>query len=261
MTPVARGKYCAACSKTVTDFSLLSDGAILDILRQASTAGACGRFSSGQLDRVLVDARYRPSFTKQLMKKAAAILLLFQSMATASVAQQVRANKKTEQRAKDKKPEPAIRQIRGKVLDYGITPVAGIKVRMSGSTTADTVTDSQGEFVFNLPAGFHDSSVKLQAVPVTDTAVIDNVTISAADIAKGKEVRLYRYRGERLPEFKMVCEIPLVETFTQGGFITRDNRDERGINTNEVKTPRTHPNRSFWQSIVQPFKRKKHVTD
>ena len=188
------------------------------------------------------------------------MLLLFQTLTTTATAQHSKGNKKTEQRVKVRKPVGDLRQVKGIVLDYGVTPVAGIKVHISISGVADTVTDARGVFVFDLPVGLHDSVIKIQVKPTTDTFGIDDATITLADIANGKEIVLYRYRQERLPEVKIkVYGKPLMNTVVGGFARLPEDKDARGINVNEVKTPGLHINRSLWQSIVQSFKKKKHV--
>ena len=52
MTPTPTGRHCAACQKTVVDFTQKTDAEILAYL--AGAAGpACGRFRAGQLARPL----------------------------------------------------------------------------------------------------------------------------------------------------------------------------------------------------------------
>lgn len=45
------GRHCAACSRTLTDFSGLSDTEVLSFLKKHP--GSCGRFAAGQLNRLL----------------------------------------------------------------------------------------------------------------------------------------------------------------------------------------------------------------
>jgi hypothetical protein len=63
MTPGALGCFCAACQKTVRDFSGMSDGEVLRALATGRAAGAvagtCGRFLPGQLNRVLLPEAVR----------------------------------------------------------------------------------------------------------------------------------------------------------------------------------------------------------
>jgi hypothetical protein len=53
MTPTAAGRHCAACAKTVVDFTLKTDAEILAYLAGAANDRTCGRFAAGQLDRPL----------------------------------------------------------------------------------------------------------------------------------------------------------------------------------------------------------------
>jgi hypothetical protein len=49
MTPEAQGRFCAACEKTVIDFTRMSDAEILHYFSQPRTEKVCGRFRSEQL--------------------------------------------------------------------------------------------------------------------------------------------------------------------------------------------------------------------
>ncbi|MEJ7662873.1 MAG: hypothetical protein WKG07_26620 [Hymenobacter sp.] len=57
MTPTATGRHCAACAKTVVDFSRMSDGEILAFLARHASAHSpgklCGRVAAPQLGRPL----------------------------------------------------------------------------------------------------------------------------------------------------------------------------------------------------------------
>ncbi len=59
MTPVERGRFCASCTKVVTDYSLMSDEELVKALRK-KTENTCGNFREDQLDRVLRGATKRP---------------------------------------------------------------------------------------------------------------------------------------------------------------------------------------------------------
>ena len=49
MLPAATGRHCAACAKTVVDFTLKTDTEILAYLAGAASGRTCGRFAAGQL--------------------------------------------------------------------------------------------------------------------------------------------------------------------------------------------------------------------
>ncbi|MFD2722083.1 carboxypeptidase-like regulatory domain-containing protein [Hymenobacter monticola] len=53
MRPVAQGRHCAACQKTVVDFTHKTDAEILALLAGAAGGRTCGRFAAGQLGRPL----------------------------------------------------------------------------------------------------------------------------------------------------------------------------------------------------------------
>ncbi|HXB95053.1 MAG TPA: hypothetical protein VNU70_07835, partial [Puia sp.] len=52
MRPEEKGRYCGACSKTVVDFSMMSDREIIDYLSRTGQQ-VCGRLAPGQLNRGL----------------------------------------------------------------------------------------------------------------------------------------------------------------------------------------------------------------
>ncbi|MCR5888001.1 hypothetical protein LRS06_09455 [Hymenobacter sp. J193] len=83
MTPTAQGRYCAACSKVVVDFTRMSDAELLAFL-QRQPATSCGRFTSQQLNRPLAVPAAHTPWRRWL---AAAALALGLSEVVASSAQ------------------------------------------------------------------------------------------------------------------------------------------------------------------------------
>lgn len=53
MTPTGPGRHCAACQKTVVDFTSKTDAELLAYFQQAAGERTCGRFRAGQLSRAL----------------------------------------------------------------------------------------------------------------------------------------------------------------------------------------------------------------
>lgn len=53
ISPTAQDRHCAACAKTVVDFTLKTDAEILAYLAGAVAGRTCGRFAAGQLGRPL----------------------------------------------------------------------------------------------------------------------------------------------------------------------------------------------------------------
>jgi hypothetical protein len=50
MTPAEQGRFCSVCSKSVTDFTQMSNEEIVIYLRQNSGSRVCGRFRNDQLE-------------------------------------------------------------------------------------------------------------------------------------------------------------------------------------------------------------------
>lgn len=66
MKPEGQGRFCAACSKTVVDFTGKNDAEIRDLLLERAGQKVCGRFKTTQLNRSLqlpapTPSVYRPS--------------------------------------------------------------------------------------------------------------------------------------------------------------------------------------------------------
>ena len=51
MKPEAKGRFCESCSKTVIDFSSMSDFSIVNYLERHKHLSVCGRFEEKQLDK------------------------------------------------------------------------------------------------------------------------------------------------------------------------------------------------------------------
>lgn len=51
MTPVDKGRFCAACQKQVMDFSNMNDRQVVEFFKKPSTGSVCGRFMPNQLQR------------------------------------------------------------------------------------------------------------------------------------------------------------------------------------------------------------------
>ena len=52
MMPETNGRFCGSCTKSVVDFTGMSDFSIVNYLQNHKTEKVCGRFTKPQLDRV-----------------------------------------------------------------------------------------------------------------------------------------------------------------------------------------------------------------
>nr|WP_294858930.1 hypothetical protein [uncultured Fluviicola sp.] len=76
MKPEAKGRFCESCSKTVVDFSSMSDFSIVNYLENNKHESVCGRFEEKQLDKTyLLPKSYNPAFGFDLKAVALGLAL------------------------------------------------------------------------------------------------------------------------------------------------------------------------------------------
>jgi len=76
MKPEAKGRFCDSCSKTVVDFSSMSDFSIVNYLENNKNQSVCGRFEEKQLDRTyLLPKSHYPAFGFDLKAVALGLAL------------------------------------------------------------------------------------------------------------------------------------------------------------------------------------------
>ncbi|HEX8658214.1 MAG TPA: carboxypeptidase-like regulatory domain-containing protein [Hymenobacter sp.] len=167
MTPTAAGRHCAACQRTVVDFTHKTNAEILAYLAGAATSRTCGRFAAEQLERPL--QRAAPAAPKHWRAWLAAVVAVWglrESLSTPASAQaatewQARygggpAPASPGQRAAEKSAQDSLRAntvIRGVVLDSArYEGLPGVTVLLDG-TTIYTSTAADGGFELRIPAG------------------------------------------------------------------------------------------------------------
>lgn len=88
MKPEAKGRFCGACSKTVVDFSSMSDFSIVTYLESKKNESVCGRFRPDQMEKAYVLARpHQSAFSFDL--KAVAFGLALSTFSAIHVEAQV----------------------------------------------------------------------------------------------------------------------------------------------------------------------------
>lgn len=75
MTPTARGRHCAQCNKVVTDFTALSDAALIKFFKDQK-GRVCGRFLAGQLNQPIA-IPHQPHSRLYRMTMAMGLCVLF----------------------------------------------------------------------------------------------------------------------------------------------------------------------------------------
>jgi hypothetical protein len=173
MTPAAGGRHCAACAKTVVDFSQKTDAELLVYLAQASRASTCGRLRPDQVGRALVAGTVAPlpgRWRAGLGALLAAISLALPATARAARAGQplvlaapgpgsVPVPVAAPQPAAEVQPPAGNYRAEGVVLDAQThKPLAGATVLLQG-TRSGVGTDEHGKFV--LPISSAQAKVTL----------------------------------------------------------------------------------------------------
>lgn len=147
----ATGGFCSQCSKTVIDFTQLTDKELYEALQQGNqgnTGKICGRFTQTQLNRSI--SYQAPYQTTKLNKILAGLLVLgttqaeFPNEAKATnieiVSNQGRADYK-----KDKAKTDSTKFIEGRIVDEKLNPIAYASVYFKDKNIGVT-TNNNGQF-------------------------------------------------------------------------------------------------------------------
>jgi len=177
MTPTGPGRHCAACAKTVVDFTQLSDAEILEQLARAGRGGTCGRIPREQLQRPLQPVALAPPVRwRAWLAATVAVWGLRESLGTAAKAQS-----RTEQRAntgdvsdqlqlKHKDDYEGLRftqfVLEGTVtIDGGKEALPGTTVRLK-NTMIGTAADMAGHYSLVIPAEYAAQPVEVEFLSV-----------------------------------------------------------------------------------------------
>ncbi len=87
MNPEAQGRFCSSCSKTVVDFSAMSDFSIVNYLENNKHQSVCGRFGEDQLAKTYFLPKSNPSSFQFDLRAVALGLALSTFSALPSLAQ------------------------------------------------------------------------------------------------------------------------------------------------------------------------------
>lgn len=78
MTPETKGRFCSSCSKTVVDFSVMTDNDVLNFLNK-NKGNLCGHFATDQLQRPIIETQLQPKRSfKYWLASVASLLVLMQ---------------------------------------------------------------------------------------------------------------------------------------------------------------------------------------
>jgi len=248
MTPTGLGRHCAACRKTVVDFTQKTDAEILAYL--AGTAGeTCGRLRRDQQNRPLLPALAEPSRPAARWRAWLALALaawgLRASPAAATDRRPASASSAVHPRKKaSARPLPAPKLLHGTVRDAAThEPLAGVAVFLKDENRSAT-TDSAGQFRLRLPAHsphagralvLHYAGYQSESVPVPATsATALQLELQADPAAAGATIVGYAVQHRQ---------------DVTGGVVVVTRPEVLPLQ--ELRARRA---RSFWQRITQPFR-------
>ncbi|MDO7884678.1 carboxypeptidase regulatory-like domain-containing protein [Hymenobacter cheonanensis] len=252
MIPTEGGRHCAACQKTVVDFTWKTDAEILAFLANAS-GETCGRLWSDQQNRPLVSplpARPAPRWRAWL----ATALALWgtresQSLgATAHPAPAASSRHASIQTHKPSRPARGAKQLHGTVRDAAThEPLAGVAIFLKGENRR-TTTDSAGRFSLRLPAGppagrrrrlvLHRAGYLSRQLPLAPGGQLE-LALRADPAAAGAEV---------------VGILPDQKRWVMGGAVTTIVGADK-VDTPLTPPPAARPAHGFFQWLTRPFRR------
>lgn len=147
MSPQDKGRFCAACQKTVVDFTDMSDRQIAEFFKK--TKNVCGRFDNSQLGRELAIPPKRLPWIRHFIGLILpAFLFSLKASGQAGVKGKVAVCVRPVQG--DTTVLPVIKSaeqkmLKGKVVDEHGLPIAGASVILE-KTNIGTNTDDEGYF-------------------------------------------------------------------------------------------------------------------
>ncbi|MFD2785660.1 carboxypeptidase-like regulatory domain-containing protein [Hymenobacter rubripertinctus] len=150
MTPAAQGRHCAACAKTVVDFSCMSDAQVVAWLVRPAKGKVCGRFAAPQLNRPLIV----PDVVSRWPRSLVAVLALLGLSATLPTIAQSYPDSNTVQPLKTQwgaNDPAATHLIRGRVVDAHGKGLPGATVLVEGTRNGVSTT-SDGTYQLGLSA-------------------------------------------------------------------------------------------------------------
>ena len=187
MTPAGPGRHCAACQKTVVDFTQKTDAEILAILASALGGETCGHFGADQLNRPLVPA-VRPAARHRWPAWVAMVLAAWGLRAGTAEARALPAPRTLHSPTKAGPARPASKSLRGVVRDASThQPIADAAVFLKGENHM-TMTDAEGRFSLQLPEkrgrSHHTLAIhrtgyqsKLVRIPIAQATPLVRVTL------------------------------------------------------------------------------------
>ncbi len=151
------GKFCSRCSKTVIDFSDLTDEEVYKIINR-TTEKICGHITVNQLNRAISHRASNKNIP--LLKLVAGLLFIGFPKASTTFGRQIGSNiegfqmvntERTLTKPKKNPTDPSYNTIRGKIVDSGTKEILSGAVVVIKRTNIGVVTDEKGDFSLTIP--------------------------------------------------------------------------------------------------------------
>jgi hypothetical protein len=258
MTPTATGRHCAACQKTVIDFSQKTDAEILAVLAKAVGGETCGRFGADQLNRPLlpqVGGAPRPRWQAWVAVALAAWGLRAGPAEAAGRALAAPSTLHPTKKAGPAHPlaRPGSRRLRGVIRDATThQAIAGVAVFLKGENRMAT-TNSQGHFSLLLPA----QRVRSRHTLVMHRTGYQSKTVHILAAAATPLVRAELH--DEVNEAVVIAPFRPVQRQLVGGAVSTVVGAE--IPTAPAPPPRGSRVGSFFRWLTKPFHKEQKLAD
>lgn len=156
MNPQAEGRHCGLCTKTVLDFTQLSDQEVLQLIKKYN-GKVCGRLRQSQLNRLMVLEEQRSGIStlyKILAGMALVVLPELAETGSLKATETIRTQQEMiyHDTVETWPSDTFTYKLSGRVVDAdSLKPMASVFIQIS-NTEIQTRTDTQGCFSLSIPA-------------------------------------------------------------------------------------------------------------
>lgn len=181
MTPAEKGRFCDACKKTVTDFTLMSDAQLASFYER-NNGKLCGRFRQDQLDKDLVIPGRQIPWLKYFFTISipAFLVSLKASAQQHKIYEQVSFAPGTLKQSVAGAAKDYPFYLTGKVTDEKGSPIEAASVVIEG-TKRGVKTDANG--MYSLRINSADKRITVSGVGITPTTKSINTDMSVLNFS------------------------------------------------------------------------------
>ena len=204
MNELAHGRYCTLCSRSVIDFTAMTDRELADYYNNPQ-GPVCGRFAAGQLQRSLAVIRKPRPWSRQLFRYVLPAFL-FSSTACAGVnsgsLESVQYGDRVEWGNEGKWGGDTLISLSGVIKDEGGNAVAGAHISLDSGKNFLACTNEEGFFsIQTVKAPFYNITVSaIGFVTLTACTSSPSVSISLSNLVMGEVMVLPVKKKKRVKQ-------------------------------------------------------------